>query len=385
MEVTAAQPSSGDRLRVALVLYGGVHRSGRESVIPAVVNLVERLALRHELHVFALAQYPEPCTYPLLGATVHNLAAMPAPPGLGMIRALSRLLRAMAPLGRFDLLHAYMGVPAGAVTVAAGRRLGLPVIVTFDGNELVALPEINYGLNVRLRGRLLRRTIGRMATQITVCTRYMARLARERGIEATVIPLGIVPAHAPAAPPLSEGPPWRLLHVANLNPVKDQPTLLRALVQVRAAGLDVHLDIVGVDTLDGVIQKECARLGLADHVTFHGGKPADEVWPYYPRAHLHLLPSRHDAAGVAVLEAAACGVPTVGSNVGYMAEWAEAGAARAVPVGDADALARAIIELLADGVSRRRMGAAAAALVRARDADWTAARFEALYREVKGR
>jgi glycosyltransferase involved in cell wall biosynthesis len=168
--------------------------------------------------------------------------------------------------------------------------------------------------------------------------------------------------------------------VASLNRVKDQPTLLRALDLVRRAQPAVHLDVVGWDTLDGAIQAECARLGLAGHVTFHGMLPVDEVAPFYRRSHLLVLPSRHEAAGVAVLEAALHGVPTVGTDVGHVADWAPQGAARAVPVGDAVALAGAILELLANEQARRRTGEAARALALARDADWTANRFEEIYR-----
>ena len=46
-------------------------------------------------------------------------------------------------------MHAYMGVPAGALAMVAGRCLRrVPVVVTFDGNELVALPDIGYGLGL---------------------------------------------------------------------------------------------------------------------------------------------------------------------------------------------------------------------------------------------
>src|SRR5262249_30175513 len=151
-------------------------------------------------------------------------------------------------------------------------------------------------------------------------------------------PLGIDVGFAPAAR-AAEGPPWRLLHVAHLNRVKDQPTLLRALAKVRAAEPRVQLDVVGVDTLGGAVQVEAARLGLGDGVSFHGLVPADAVWSFYGNAHLLLLPSQHEAAGVAVLEAAACGLPTVGTAVGYVADWAPDGAARALPIGDASALA----------------------------------------------
>src|SRR6185436_9366525 len=261
--------------------------------------LIARLARRHEVHVFALAQDPQPSTYPLLGATVHNLAALPAPPGLGLLRSTVLLLRALRAQGSFDLLHAYMGVPAGVVAVAAGRRLGLPVVLSFDGNELVERPEIGYGLPLRRRGKLLLRLMARSAARITVCTPYMARLAREWSIEPLLVPFGIDPLAAPSSPPAAPGPPWRLLHVASLNPVKDQPTLLQALVQVMRVESQLHLDVVGADTLGGAIQRQCGALGLDRHVTFHGSVAADEIWPFYRRAHLLLLPSRHEAAGVA--------------------------------------------------------------------------------------
>ena len=371
-------------MKIALVAYGGVDRSGRRDVIPALLNLIARLARRHDLHVFALAQDPQPSTYPLLGATVHNLAALPAPRGLGMLRSTVLLLRALRAAGPFDLLHAYMGVPAGAVAVAAGRTLRVPVVVSFDGNELVARPEIGYGLPLRARGRLILRLLSRSAARITVCTAYMTRLARARGIDPALVPLGIDPSMAPVGSPAPAGPPWRLLHVGSLNPVKDQPTLLSALATVAEVEPDVHLDVIGADTLAGAIQARCRALGLADHVTFHGNLPADELWPFYRRAHLCLLPSRHEAAGVAVLEAGLCGVPTVGTAVGYVAEWAEQGAAHAVPVGDAPALARAILELFADEGLRRRLGDAAHRLALAHDADRTAAAFEGIYGEVTG-
>jgi glycosyltransferase involved in cell wall biosynthesis len=349
-----------------------------------VLNLIARLARGHEVHVFALAQEPEPCSYPLLGATVHNLAAMPAPPHHGIPRGVARLLTALRLAGPFDVLHAYMGVPSGVVSAAAARRLGVPLVVSFDGNELVALPEIGYGLGLRRGGGLLLRLVALAAARVTVSTTYMARLARARGLRTELVPLGVDPGQAPPGAPMVAGPPWRLVHVASLNPVKDQPTLLRALAAVVAAQPDVHLDVIGADTLDGAVQAGCARLGLERHVSFHGTLPADEVWPFYRRSHLHVLSSRHEAAGVAILEAAACGVPTVGTDVGYVAEWAPRRAARATPVGDAPALASAILGLLSDPATRRELGESARALARERDADWTARRFEQLYRDVKG-
>ena len=114
------------------------------------------------------------------------------------------------------------------------------------------------------------------------------------------------------------------------------------------------------------------------HVTFHGFQP-----PTRPRPHgaHHLVSSRHEAAGVVVLEAAAAGVPTAGTKVGYVADWSPERAV-AVPVGDAAALASAAIALLEDAPRRERIAAAARAWALTHDADWTAEQFERIYAEV---
>jgi glycosyltransferase involved in cell wall biosynthesis len=185
----------------------------------------------------------------------------------------------------------------------------------------------------------------------------------------------------PARPPArrcAAGGPARLVHVASLNLVKDQRTLLRALAELAQRGASFEMDIVGEDTLHGEMQNLAAQLGLVSRVRFHGFLPRRQLRPIVEAAHLMLLSSRHETGPLAVLEAAVAGVPTVGTCVGHVAEWAP-GAAVAVPVGDAAAMAAATLQLLAD--EERRLGIAREAQRRvlAEDADYTALRFRALY------
>ena len=175
-----------------------------------------------------------------------------------------------------------------------------------------------------------------------------------------------------------EGPPWRLMHAANLNPVKDQTTLLGAFQRAQAQLSTLHLDIVGHDTLAGAVQRQARDLGVDRDVTFHGFLPTDAMIPLYQRAHLCVLSSRHEAAGVVALEAAACGVPTVGSAVGYLADWTPDRAVAVAPASPG-ALADAIVGLLRNPERRARIGAAARRWTLAHDADWTATQFERLY------
>jgi glycosyltransferase involved in cell wall biosynthesis len=367
-------------VRIGLVVTGGVDRSGRERVIPALLSLIERIARRHELHVFALQHYHEACSYPLLGATVHDLGRSDSVPGLGRIRQPRRLLAAVRRIGSFQVLHGYWGVPAGAATVDVARRIDVPAVVTFDSGELVSLPDIGYGLQRRWIDRRAIARVVRLAARITVCSAYVEGLAAAHGIDVVRVPIGIVPSHFPAGP-AADGPPWRLLHVASLNPVKDQATLLRAMARVVGQIPNVHLDIVGGDTLGGRVQGLCRTLGLDAHVTFHGFQPTEQLGAFYARAHVHVVSSRHEAANVAALEAACAGVPTVGTAVGYVADWAP-DAAVAVSVGDFEALAAGIVGLLRDRDRRVRIAASARSWAETRDADWSAGEFERIYNEV---
>src|SRR4029453_10832408 len=91
--------------------------------------------------------------------------------------------------------------------------------------------------------------------------------------------------------PRPEGPPWRLLQVASLNPVKDHETLLRAFHLLLEHGIDARLDVVGEDTLDGAASQFATRLGVADRVCFPGFQPSDLLIPIYQRSHLFVLSS----------------------------------------------------------------------------------------------
>jgi glycosyltransferase involved in cell wall biosynthesis len=96
---------------------------------------------------------------------------------------------------------------------------------------------------------------------------------------------------------------------------------------------------------------------------------------------LVVVSSRHEAAGVVVLEAASAGVPVVGTAVGYVADWAPERAV-SVPPGDPTALADAIEAALLDRPRRQRVAAAAREWTLAHDADWSVAQFERVYREL---
>src|SRR5262245_3570225 len=100
-------------MKIGFVIPGGVDRSARDRIVPVFLWLIERLARRHDLHVFVLDYHDTPQDYPLLGATVHDLGKPPQVPGARRTLIGWRLASALRESGPFDVLHAYWGMPAG--------------------------------------------------------------------------------------------------------------------------------------------------------------------------------------------------------------------------------------------------------------------------------
>ena len=166
--------------------------------------------------------------------------------------------------------------------------------------------------------------------------------------------------------------------MASLNRVKDQTTLLRALASLMRSGLNFEMNVVGEDTLNGEIQSMAAELGLSERVRFLGFMTQRRLRPIVEAADLMILSSRHEAGPLVMLEAAAAGVPTVGTAVGQLSEWSPA-AALCVPVGDWAGLAKITGQLLQDEDLRLRIARQALRRAVREDANYTAECFQALY------
>jgi glycosyltransferase involved in cell wall biosynthesis len=367
-------------VRIALVVPGGVDRSGEYRVIPALIALIRRLAMQEEVHVFALRQEDRAGDWDLAGARIHNVGA-----GHTRLRAV-RSICEMHRSSPFAVVHAIWSGAGGQIAVAAAALLGIPSLIHVAGGELVALPEIGYGSRLRWRGRVSEGLVLRAASAITAASVPVIEMISRLGLRAERVPLGVDLDTWPARAPTRRcvGRPAHLVHVASLNRVKDQATLLRALAVLSQLGVSFEMDIVGEDTLHGEIQGLAAQLGLLTRVRFHGFLTRRRLRPIVEAAHLMLVSSRHETGPVAVLEAAAAGVPTIGTCVGHIAEWAPS-AAVSVPVGDWAALAAAVVQLLGDEELRLGIAREAQRRVLAEDADYTAKRFRALYARLAAR
>ncbi len=360
-----------------MVVPGGVDRSGECRVIPALLALIERLASDNDVQVIALNQEAHPDTWELAGARIHNI---------GVRHTRARSIHTIYKLHRtapFDLVHAIWSGNCGLAAAAAGRLLGIPSLVHVAGGELVSMPDIGYGGVQTRRGRLREALVLRGVSAVTAASAPVIDALLRRGIRAHRVPLGVDLKSWPPRDPArrDRGKPARLIHVASLNRVKDQSTLLRALAALMGSGLQFEMDVAGDDTLRGEIQTLAAELRLSERVRFQGFLPQGRLRPLVEAADIMVHSSRHEAGPLAILEAAVAGVPTVGTMVGHIAEWAPR-AAVSVPVGDWSRLATAVRRLIEDEDLRLRIACEAHKLAILEDADHTARCFRTLYGQL---
>ena len=160
-------------MHIVLVVPGGVDRGGQDRVIPAVLWLIEGLAVAHRVTVVALGQEPVASRYSLLGASVVNVAPEERGPHR-LARMVYRAVKAAGEGGRPDVVHGLWASVSGLAAVAAARRYRVPSLIHVAGGELVNRPDLGYGGAQGRGGRLISSGVLGQATRVTVASHWMA-------------------------------------------------------------------------------------------------------------------------------------------------------------------------------------------------------------------
>ena len=148
-----------------------------------------------------------------------------------------------------------------------------------------------------------------------------------------------------------------VIAVARLVPLKNLRLLLEAVAVLRDRVPDVHLVIVGEGPEAATLEDRASALGLAGSVTFAGYVPQRETPSWYRSGDVFALSSDFDNSPNAVLEAMACALPVVATDVGGVRELVAHGAGGiVVPPGDAAALASALEKYLTSPDASRAAG-----------------------------
>lgn len=262
---------------------------------------------------------------------------------------------------RPDAVIAYFGLPCGPAAGLARVLCGVPYVVSLRGGDVPGFQYEGIGVYHRLAGPVIR-AVWRKAAAVVANSDGLAALARRFAPEVpvTVVPNGV---DATLFTPVAENRkhtdgPLRLLVVGRLVRQKGVDCLLDAMARLPDPAV-VALTVVGDGPARPELEAQAARLGLSGRVAFVGWRGRDELPGLYQTADVFVLPSRDEGMPNVVLEAMACGLPVVATDIPGSRDLVvdgETGVLMAVD--DTAALHAALAQLAADPQARQRMGTA---------------------------
>jgi|SRR5688572_27930951 len=270
--------------------------------------------------------------------------------------ALAARMAQVAESYELDLLHVHYAIPHSISALLARQMLGprrrLPFITTLHGTDITLVGvEPSY---FEITKFSIEASDG-----ITTVSTYLKEQTSE--VFAIAKPIQVIhnfvnlERYCPA--PRQRGGPRRLIHISNFRPVKRPLDCVKVLARV-AEELDVELWMAGDGPERGPAERLAHELGVERRVRFLGKQ--DHIERLLPQCDILLLPSEHEAFGLAALEAMACGVPPVATRVGGVGELiAHEMDGFLETVGDVDAQAARVIALLTDVALYSRMAEAA--------------------------
>ena len=153
--------------------------------------------------------------------------------------------------------------------------------------------------------------------------------------------------------------------IASLTPKKDHGTFLEAARLITKDAPEIRFRIVGEGALRDELADRVTSMGLAGVVELTGVR--DDIGALLAEIDVSVLTSLKEGCSNVVLESMAAGCPLVVTDIGGNSELVEDGVTGyLVPPGDAEGIARRVLELLRDPGLRREMGEAGRARVRSR-------------------
>jgi N-acetyl-alpha-D-glucosaminyl L-malate synthase BshA len=307
--------------------------------------------------------------------------------------ALTNTIVRVAESERLDVIHAHYAVPHATAAYLARHMLDVSTartprtVTTLHGTDITLIgSDPSYR---RVVAFSIEQSDGVTAVSRSLRADTLSAVGVARDIE--VIPnfLDCSEYRRKTDPALRARlcPPDRydavVIHISNLRPVKRAAVALDVFRAI-CRSVRVRFLVVGEGPDRAEMERRAVEYGLQDEVVFLGEQ--DDPVALLSISDLFLLPSSQESFGLAALEAMACGVPVVASNVGGLPEIIQDGITGfACPPDDVDGMARHAVALLTDPDLHARVAANAASMARTTYcAERIVPAYEAAYRRVLG-
>jgi N-acetyl-alpha-D-glucosaminyl L-malate synthase BshA len=272
------------------------------------------------------------------------------------VLALASRMAEVAEWRELDLLHVHYAIPHSVAAMLARQMTAksrrLPYVTTLHGTDItiVGADHSYFGIT---------KFSIEESDGVTSISDYLK--SETRSVFGVETPIEVIhnfvncSQYQPAMAPHGGRP--RLLHISNFRAVKRVNDCIRILAKVREQ-VDAELWMAGDGPERSGAESLAHELGLSCHVKFLGKQ--NRIREMLPQTDVLLLPSELESFGLVALEAMACGVVPVATNVGGLPEVITHGKDGFLEgVGDVGAHAARVVEILSSSMIKGRMAAAA--------------------------
>ena len=283
--------------------------------------------------------------------------------------ALATRMAEVAELYELDLLHVHYAIPHSVSAMLARQMLAcdhvrkprrLPYVTTLHGTDITLvgldpsyLPITRFSIEQSDAVTAISEDLRRSTVESFSITKPIEVIYNFVNCDLYVRDAGAAQRRKEYAP----NGEFIFVHLSNFRPVKRVQDCIRILAEVRKT-VNAQLLMVGDGPERGAAEHLASQLGVRDSVEFVGKQ--NHVERLIRKAHVLLMPSEMESFGLAALEAMACGVVPVGTNVGGVPELITDGVDGCLEtVGDVPRLAARAAELLTNSTVYARMALAA--------------------------
>jgi len=352
-------------MRIGITCYPTYGGSG----VVATELGIELARLGHEIHFISYSQ-----PFRLNGRSegifyhevpVSNYPLFEFPP---YDLALASRMAEVAELYALDLLHVHYAIPHSvsallARDILATRGIRLPFVTTLHGTDITLVGLDRSYLPITRHGIEQSNGVTSISDYLRKETIRHFNIARpietiHNFVNCDVYsPIGDSATRAAARLKLAQPDEAILMHLSNFRPVKRVVDVVKIFAQV-VKEVPAQLVLVGDGPDRSAAEWLAHDLGIHQRIHFLGKQ--ESVNELLPLADLMLMPSELEAFGLAALEAMACRVVPIATNVGGVPELVDDGDNGLLfEVGDVDGMARGAIDLLKNPAALEQMRSAA--------------------------
>ncbi|MEU9116336.1 glycosyltransferase family 4 protein [Streptomyces sp. NPDC048483] len=368
---------------------------GIGGTIRTTFNLARTLAERHDVEIVSVLRHRDTPVFDLgPGVALRHLVDIRESADDGADPAYGRPAKVFpAAEGRFaqysELTDRRIAqhLRRTEADVVVGTRPGLNVHIARQarrgpvriGQEHLTLDTHSPALKLALRGAYPR--LDAVTTVTEADARSYRRALRLPGVRIEAVPNSVP---APGLQPADGSGKW-VVAAGRLARVKRYDVLIRAFAEVVARRPDWRLRIYGGGAEKAALRALIDELGLYNHVFLMGA--ANPLEPEWAKGSIAAVSSSLESFGMTIVEAMRCGLPVVATDCPHgPGEIIDDGVdGKLVPVGNPQAMAASLLDLINDDAARRRMGRAALAASDRFDPATVAGRYETLFGELLAR